>query len=66
MRRVVLALPLLVVAFSSMPASMQSTAAMESLATRPPCSIAFGAHPDDAELKASGVAELKQLFPTFR
>ena len=58
MRRVVLPLPLLVVAFSTVPASMQSTAAMQSPTTPPLRIIAFGAHPVDAELNASGVAAL--------
>ena len=59
MRRVVLPLPLLVVALSTVPASMQSTAAMQSPTTPGLRIIAFGAHPDDAEPKASGVAALR-------
>jgi LmbE family N-acetylglucosaminyl deacetylase len=52
MLRVVGALSILLVLPALRPASMQTPAA------RPLRIIAFGAHPDDAELKASGVAAL--------
>ena len=54
MKRLFLLLPILVAAFAARPVSLTSAAAQP----KPLRIIAFGAHPDDAELKASGVAAL--------
>ena len=54
MRRLFLLLPLLLAAFAVRPMPGTSAAAQP----KPLRIIAFGAHPDDAELKASGVAAL--------
>ena len=54
MKRLLLLLPILLAAFAARPVSVTSAAAQP----KPLRIIAFGAHPDDAELKASGVAAL--------
>jgi hypothetical protein len=63
MRRVYIALAAAGAAFA-----LQPTAAGQAPApSRPLRIIAFGAHPDDAELKArASVDELKQMFPRIQ